>query len=252
MPPARCPPSLPLPQGLFLGEPAEALQLLRAAGLLERLDSEPVATPDTSDVATNVSAGFLLKGFPSFYEMAAEQVGGLAGRHASGGCRAVVGVVAPRRGSMQRGARPRGSPALLPPIGLSPGAETGSAPLNAPAVRPLLDPSLHHSLGPLLQLHPQRRQRRLDQESDGRRAARGGCPACWRGGWGHARRAARWECTLVPGAGGRLAANRGRRPPSRRLNVGRRASLQRVALLSEPPVGGTARRGHPGALRSGR
>ncbi|PSC68846.1 FAD-linked oxidase [Micractinium conductrix] len=59
--------------GLFLGEPAEALQLLRAAGLLERLDSEPVATPDTSDVATNVSAGFLLKGFPSFYEMAAEQ-----------------------------------------------------------------------------------------------------------------------------------------------------------------------------------
>lgn len=55
-------------QGLFLGEPAEALKLLREAGMLEGLEPERKVGPAESDTAAEQPIGVVLKAWPSFYE----------------------------------------------------------------------------------------------------------------------------------------------------------------------------------------
>ncbi|PRW57319.1 FAD-binding isoform A [Chlorella sorokiniana] len=56
--------------GLFLGEPSEALQLLRAAGLLEGLDPDRKVGPGESETAGEQPIGLVLKGWPSYLDWA--------------------------------------------------------------------------------------------------------------------------------------------------------------------------------------
>lgn len=57
-------------QGMFLGEPSEALKLLREAGLLEGLDPEKRVGLGESDTAGEQPIGLVLKAWPSFYDYA--------------------------------------------------------------------------------------------------------------------------------------------------------------------------------------
>ena len=55
---------------MFLGEPSEALQLLRQAGMLEGLDPDKKVGPGESETAGEQPIGLVLKAWPSYYDWA--------------------------------------------------------------------------------------------------------------------------------------------------------------------------------------
>lgn len=66
-------------EGAFLGQPAEALELLEGAGMLQGLDRETRYTAEQSDVVGRYAAGVRLQEVPDFYSLYKEVRAGTVG-----------------------------------------------------------------------------------------------------------------------------------------------------------------------------